>query len=379
MFYPSLIMLTGMVSLIGKEPRFATEIIDDRIDGGHDLTIGDVNGDGKPDIILADSHRVVWYRNGDWKRFVMVDNFTNEDGVCIAARDIDGDGKAEIAVASDSVYYLICPENPTHLWTSVQLRQVPPAHRMQWVKVSDSTYQLVVLPKYSMESDDSQTQAPTIRTYEKPTDLTLPWKQRFIGLPLPRANDLEVYNYGHQEVFYISGAGGMMAFFFRDGRWIRNTADWLARGRRLGRARIGALASRNTHVFAAIEPTHGNRITLYTPGLADSVLVYDKIKRRVLERKMEAGYGLGMADFLDLGRDQVVAGWKRPNEDGLFGIKLYVPFNPYWEAIDVYWVDRGGIACEDLDIEDMDGDGKPDIIAYGSSTHNLKIYWNRSK
>jgi len=88
---------------------------------------------------------------------------------------------------------------------------------------------------------------------------------------------------------------------------------------------------------------------------------------------------LAMADFLGLGRDQVVAGWRKPNEDNHFGIKLYVPFNQYWEAIDVYWVDRDGIACDDLRIADMDGDGKPDIIAFGSSTTNLKIYWNRTE
>jgi len=379
MFYPSLVAMLGMACVIGREPRFSAEIIDDQIDLGHGLTIGDVNGDGKPDIILVDSHRVVWYRNGDWKRFVMVDNLINDDGACIAARDIDGDGKAEIAVASHAVYYLNRPENPTHLWTPVQLHQAPAAHRIQWVKGSDSIYQLVVLPKYRMDDANGQVPAPTIRTYEKPADLTLPWKQRFIGLPLPRAYDLEVYDYGDREVFYVSGEGGIMGFSFKDGRWIRNTADWLARGRQLSKARIGTVVSRNAHVFAAIEPTRGNMVTVYTPGLADSLLVYDKIKRIVLERKMKEGCGLAMADLLDIGRDQVIAGWKMPNEDGFFGIKMYVPFNPYWEAMDVYWVDRGGIACEGLEIADMDGDGRPDIIAYGGSTRNLKIYWNRTK
>jgi hypothetical protein len=36
------------------------------------------------------------------------------------------------------------------------------------------------------------------------------------------------------------------------------------------------------------------------------------------------------------------------------------------------------MACEDLKIADLNGDGKPDIIAAGRSTHNLKVYWNRS-
>ena len=34
------------------------------------------------------------------------------------------------------------------------------------------------------------------------------------------------------------------------------------------------------------------------------------------------------------------------------------------------------MACEDLKIADLNGDGKPDIIASGRATKNLVIYWN---
>ena len=40
-------------------------------------------------------------------------------------------------------------------------------------------------------------------------------------------------------------------------------------------------------------------------------------------------------------------------------------------------IDDGGMACEDALAADLDGDGKPDIIAGGRATHNVKIYWNR--
>ena len=36
------------------------------------------------------------------------------------------------------------------------------------------------------------------------------------------------------------------------------------------------------------------------------------------------------------------------------------------------------MACEDALAADLDGDGRPDIIAGGRATHNVKIYWNRS-
>ena len=40
-------------------------------------------------------------------------------------------------------------------------------------------------------------------------------------------------------------------------------------------------------------------------------------------------------------------------------------------------LDEGGVACEDLTVADLDGDGRPEIIAVGRQSHNLKIYWNK--
>ena len=40
-------------------------------------------------------------------------------------------------------------------------------------------------------------------------------------------------------------------------------------------------------------------------------------------------------------------------------------------------VDSGGMAAEDLTVADFNKDGKPDIVAVGRSTHNVKIYWQQ--
>src|SRR5688500_9896595 len=141
------------------EPRFEAELIDNNVAIGYGLAIGDVDGDRKPDILLADKKQFVWYRNGDWKRFVMVDNLTTSDNVCIAARDIDGDGKVEVAVGaqwnpsetsdtlkSGAVYYLVRPKDVTQSWKPVQLHHEPVTHRMRWVKAAPNKFHLVVLP-----------------------------------------------------------------------------------------------------------------------------------------------------------------------------------------------------------------------------------------
>ncbi|HKH62950.1 MAG TPA: VCBS repeat-containing protein, partial [Flavitalea sp.] len=80
-----------------KTPVFKPQTIDSTITIGYGIALGDVDGDKKPDILLADKKQIVWYRNGDWKKFVMAENLTEYDNVCIAAEDIDRDGKVEIA------------------------------------------------------------------------------------------------------------------------------------------------------------------------------------------------------------------------------------------------------------------------------------------
>ena len=39
-------------------------------------------------------------------------------------------------------------------------------------------------------------------------------------------------------------------------------------------------------------------------------------------------------------------------------------------------VDDNTMACEDFKVADLNGDGKPDIIAAGRATKNLIVYWN---
>jgi hypothetical protein len=37
------------------------------------------------------------------------------------------------------------------------------------------------------------------------------------------------------------------------------------------------------------------------------------------------------------------------------------------------------MACEDLKVADLDGDGRPEIIAAGRATKNVIIYWNETE
>jgi hypothetical protein len=40
-------------------------------------------------------------------------------------------------------------------------------------------------------------------------------------------------------------------------------------------------------------------------------------------------------------------------------------------------LDAGGIATEDLTVADLTGDGRPDILAGGRATKNVRLYINQ--
>ena len=84
---PFLFLLS--LSSVAAGPLFTAQTIDDKISIGYGLAIGDVDGDGKPDILLADAKEIVWYQNPAWKKSVIAKNLTLHDNVCLAARDLE--------------------------------------------------------------------------------------------------------------------------------------------------------------------------------------------------------------------------------------------------------------------------------------------------
>jgi hypothetical protein len=116
---------------------------------------------------------------------------------------------------------------------------------------------------------------------------------------------------------------------------------------------------------------HGNMLAVYLLG--------DQPVRHQLEDGFNQGHGLAAADLLGLGRDQIVAGWRDPDADGKVGIKLFVPVDETGSRWEEHLIDDNTMACEDLTVADLDADGRPEIIAAGRDSHNLIIYWNKTK
>ena len=232
-------------------PNFETQVIDTNVAIGYGLAIGDVDGDRKPDILLADKKQFVWYRNGDWKRFVMVENLTESDNVCIAARDIDGDGKVEVAVGaqwnpsetsdllkSGSVHFLIRPKDPTQKWTPVELHHETTIHRMRWVKAENKRYNLIVLPLHGRGNKNGEGIGVKVIAYEKPADPKKEWKQTVIDESMHLTHNMDVLDVGTSERLYICGKEGIKVFSFVNGKWTSAGPEWIANGKSFGEVRV---------------------------------------------------------------------------------------------------------------------------------------------
>jgi hypothetical protein len=148
-----------------------------------------------------------------------------------------------------------------------------------------------------------------------------------------------------------------------------------------GEVRRGSLSG-GARFIATIEPMHGNELVVYRgPATQYSSGTDWTPNRVVLDSTLNQGHALACADLLGTGSDQVVAGWRAGGKPGeKVGIKLFVATDARGETWKQHaLIDDNKMACEDLKVADLDGDGRPEIIAAGRATKNVIIYWNETE
>src|SRR6266849_4254121 len=129
-------------------PHFRMQEIETDLKVGYAVLLVDINNDGKPDIVVADTNRVVWYENPTWKRRTIIEGQTKPDNVCIAAYDIDGDGKIDLALGAEwkpfntksggTLQWLKRGKTLDEPWTVHPIDTEPTVHRIRFADIDGS-------------------------------------------------------------------------------------------------------------------------------------------------------------------------------------------------------------------------------------------------
>lgn len=362
--------------------KFRAVTVDAGLKIGYGLAISDVDGDGKEDIVLTDAEQTAWYQNPGWKKHVLTGKLTGQDHVCIAACDIDLDGKAEIAagaewnpgdtVNSGAVFSLHPREDRAKPWQASKQHREPTVHRMNWVREADKRHFLAVLPLHGCGNKNGEGDGIRFLGYQPEKEPGTHWTTFLLHQGFHMAHNF-------QPVLWNPGdTGESLLVAEKEGVHLLSQAGKTWTATRLttngsGEVRIGKLPDGGRFI-ATVEPMHGTDVAIYperdkaftTRVLADSTL--------------NQGHALVTADFLGTGSDQVAAGWREPGKsDKKVGIRLYVPASADGSTWKLHaTIDDNTMACEDMKSADLNNDGKPDLIAAGRATKNLVIYWNET-
>lgn len=383
----TLLLLSFVTASLQAAPEFkwSTQEID-QITIGYGLQLSDINGDGRTDILLADKKTIQWYENPSWEKHVIASDLTERDNVCIAARDINGDGKAEIAVGGQwnfletnkdgAVFYLAPPKDRSQAWSPVQLPNDPSVHRMHWILGPNGSYSLVVKPLRGKGTIGGIGPGLRVLEYIMPRDPTGEWTLSVINQDLHQSHNFHPVNWDDdpEEELIIAAKEGSW-HFDRGEKGQPWEATQLTKNFS-GEIRDGKLPN-GKRFIACVEPMHGNTAAAYVEPESEESL-WPQLK--VLDGAIKDGHAVAIDDFLGIGSDQVVVGWRamHPKDiPGDPGIKLFIPNQDGSE-----WTSQklsgAEIAVEDIKAGDLNGDGKPEIVAAARQTKNLTIFFNES-
>ena len=112
---------------------FASTVVDASLPGSLDnKAVGDLDGDGLPDIAVGTDSRLVWYRAPGWARSEIAagHNFTTD----MQAADVDGDGDTDLVTPHYDEGTVVWYRNPARGgggWTPVEIGRPGTAHDVE--------------------------------------------------------------------------------------------------------------------------------------------------------------------------------------------------------------------------------------------------------
>lgn len=393
-------------------------VIDSNFPGAYQVEIADVNGDQKPDVVALGGGTCAWYENPTWKKRIISGPAQTPGIISSATADITGDGRAEIAIAYEFEY--TPPEkpaaagstpptaeekaalelatrkkgklaiatqgaNPDDPWTITHVADVGSIHRLRWGDFNaDGRLDLAVAPIFGPRAKaptfDGENASVSV-FYFKNADGQIQWESELLFASFPVLHAIDVQpdptQNGRHVILTASNTGVSKLTKLGPevlGSWTLHPLVAGAPGvlpkTGSSEVHVGTLADKQ-RFLTTIEPWHGSEVVFYVkekpadawPG-----------KRHVIDDQIMDGHALCVADVDGDGNDEIFAGHR--------GLGHRVSMYTYDPAQKTKWkrtVVDPAIAAQDLRAGDLDGDGRPDVVAVGGETHNVVWYHPRKQ
>jgi hypothetical protein len=375
-----LAVLLAALPLLGAEApvRFAEHTIATGLKGGYQVVAGDLNNDGKLDLIALASGmtELVWFENPTWERHVIAGNLSHMINCTLVA--VAGDPIPEIVLATgfanqakDSlgvVTVLRHNGDPRQPWIATEIDRLTTSHRLRTADIDGSGKRVVInapLTGAKAEAPDYRDQTPLV--FYRPGE----WKRQIISTENSGVvHGIYIIDWdgdGRDEILTASFTGIHLFKFGAGGQWTRTE---IAKGDPAPRPKSGssdiAVGRLGKQRFlATIEPWHGNQVAIYRQRNG-------AWQRRVIDDSLVDGHTIAIADLNGDGADEVIAGYRGKGQS----VYLYYAQDADGERWSRQTLDNGGMGAAACAVADLNGDGRPDVTCIGSATANLKWYEN---
>jgi hypothetical protein len=363
-------------------------VIDQDLPAAYQVEVADVNGDKRPDIVALGGSTCAWYENPTWRKRIVSSGKQTPGIISTATADLDGDGQAEIAIAYDfamneptrgKLALAVQGGRADDAWKLVPIADVGSIHRLRWGDLDgDTKLDLVVAPIFGPRArppaydDEAKIVAfqpdgdPKAGTWHTHPVIAHRVIHAIEVRPLPATQGRAVVLTADNEGVSIVGEGLITegASFTLTTRNLVAGARGAAPERGCSEIHLGRLRG-DRHFLATIEPWHGSEVVVWPETEPGS---FKFGARTVLDATLADGHALWVADVDGDGDDEVFAGHR--GKDHRVSMYDRDPATGRWTRT---VLDRD-IAAQDLRGGDLDGDGRPDVVAVGGATHNVVWY-----